>query len=170
MLKQRDQRLWQPIVTWPAPRKSISCNRKGWGGHHSTTHRQSQHRSCILKAIDVISMTIIIQIVKLIWIANWERTNFAEIKEDDFRLLLCYLKKETQQNMCYLDTGYNNCMCRGKRAFSNLEEPFHNSLKFTGFSTFSMMGKKAMTIQIKGNTIHTISSVFYLPNFGVGQS
>ena len=84
-------------------------------------------------------------------------------KEEEVSLLMvCHMKEETQQNMWYLDTGYSNHMCGEKKAFSDLDESFCNSVKFGDNSTISVMGKGKVTIQTKGNSTHTIANVFFV--------
>ncbi|XP_031248142.1 uncharacterized protein LOC116105908 [Pistacia vera] len=70
-----------------------------------------------------------------------ERTNFAEKEEEVSLLMVCHVKVETLPNMWYLDTGCSNHMCGDKKAFSDLDESFHNTVKFGDNSTVSVMGK-----------------------------
>ncbi|KAF7135561.1 hypothetical protein RHSIM_Rhsim08G0049500 [Rhododendron simsii] len=93
-----------------------------------------------------------------------ERTNFAEKEEEVSILMVCHVKEETPQNMWYLDTGCSNHMCGDKKLFSNLDESFHNTVKFGDNSTVAVMGKGSVTIQPKGNLTHTISNVLFVPD------
>ena len=93
-----------------------------------------------------------------------DETNFANKEEEVSILMVCHVKEETQQNMWYLDTDYNNHMCGEKEAFSNLDESFRNSIKFGDNSKISVMGKGKVTIQTKENLTHTIANVLSVPN------
>ncbi|KAL5739302.1 hypothetical protein ACOSP7_028220 [Xanthoceras sorbifolium] len=65
-------------------------------------------------------------------------------------------------------------MYRDKKAFSDLDEYFCNTVKFSNNSTISVMGKGRVTIQSKENSTHTISNALFVPNlktnlFNMGQ-
>ena len=53
-------------------------------------------------------------------------------------------------------------MCRDKKVFSNIDESFHNTLKFGYNSTVSIRGKEKVAIQTKGNFMETIFTVLYV--------
>ena len=78
--------------------------------------------------------------------------------------MVCHVKEETQQNMWYLDTGCSNHMCGDKMMFSNLDETFCNTVKFSDNSTVFFLGKGMVTLQTKENSSHTISNVLFVPN------
>ncbi|KAA0060607.1 Retrovirus-related Pol polyprotein from transposon TNT 1-94 [Cucumis melo var. makuwa] len=90
-----------------------------------------------------------------------ESTNFAEQEEEVSLLMVCHLNEETQPNLWYLDTGCSTYMCGDKGVFSEPNETFCNTVKF-GNSTVSVMGKGKITLQIKGDIIHTISNVLFV--------
>ena len=61
-----------------------------------------------------------------------------------------------------------------EKAFSDLDESFHNSVKFGDNSTIYVMGKEKVTIQTKGNSTYTIANVLFVLDLktnllGVGQ-
>ena len=78
--------------------------------------------------------------------------------------MVCYASEETRQNLWYLDTGCSNHMCVDKKAFSELDESFRNTVKFGDNSVVSVMGKGNVTLHDKDNSFHTISNVFYVPD------
>ncbi|XP_068479007.1 uncharacterized protein [Phaseolus vulgaris] len=92
-----------------------------------------------------------------------EVSNFAEKEEEVSLLMVCYASEETQ-NLWYLDTGCSNHMCGDKKAFSELDESFRNTVKFSDNSIVSVMGKGNVTLHAKDNSFHTISNVFYVPD------
>ncbi|KAL5818434.1 hypothetical protein ACOSQ4_022276 [Xanthoceras sorbifolium] len=55
-------------------------------------------------------------------------------------------------------------MCEDKNAFSDLDESFRNTVKFGDESTVFVMGRGRATLQTKGNSTHSISNVFFVPN------
>ncbi|KAL0310411.1 UNVERIFIED_CONTAM: Histone acetyltransferase HAC1 [Sesamum calycinum] len=55
-------------------------------------------------------------------------------------------------------------MCDDKGNFSELDETFRNNVKFGNNSTVFVMGKEKLTLQIKGDIIHNISNVLFVPN------
>lgn len=55
-------------------------------------------------------------------------------------------------------------MCGDKKIFSDLDESFRNIVKFSDNSTISVMGKRRVTIQTKGDFTHTISDILFVPN------
>lgn len=77
--------------------------------------------------------------------------------------MVSHVKEEAQQNMRYLDTGCSNHMCGDKKAFSELDESFRNTVKFGDNSIVSVMGKGKVTLQTKGNSTH-ISNVLFVPD------
>ncbi|KAA3473124.1 Retrovirus-related Pol polyprotein from transposon TNT 1-94 [Gossypium australe] len=91
------------------------------------------------------------------------RANFAE-NEEVFLLTACNVKKETQNNLWYLDTGCSNHMSGDKSAFSVLYESMHDNVKFGDDSKVSVMEKGEVTIQMKSNVVHTISNVLFVPD------
>ena len=93
-----------------------------------------------------------------------DQTNFAEKEEEVSLLMVCHVKEKTQPNMWYLDTGCSNHMCGENEAFSDLDESFRSSVKFGDNSKISVMGKGKVAIQIKGNSIHTIANVLFVPD------
>lgn len=93
-----------------------------------------------------------------------ERTNFAEKEEEVSLLIVCHVNEETQQNLWYLDTGCNNHMCGDKKAFSELDESFRNTVKFGDNSTVSIMGKGRVTLRTKENSTHIIFHVLFVPD------
>ncbi|KAL5769621.1 hypothetical protein ACOSP7_013775 [Xanthoceras sorbifolium] len=95
---------------------------------------------------------------------NGERTNFIENEEEVSLLMACHVNEETQQNMWYLDTGCSNHMCGDKKVFSDLHEPFRNTVKFGDNSTISVVGKGNVTLQTKENSTHIISNVLFVPD------
>ncbi|KAL5805700.1 hypothetical protein ACOSQ3_028606 [Xanthoceras sorbifolium] len=52
-------------------------------------------------------------------------------------------------------------MCRNKKTFIDLDESFHDAIKFGDNCTVSAMGKGRVTIQTKGNST-TLSLTFFL--------
>lgn len=92
-----------------------------------------------------------------------EQTNFAEKEEEVSLLMVCHVKEEVQQNMWYLDTGCSNHMCGDKKAFSELDESFRDTVKFGDNSIVSVMGKGKVNVQTKGNSTH-ISNVLFGPD------
>lgn len=96
---------------------------------------------------------------------NGERTNFAEKEEEVSLLMVCHMSEETQQNTWYLNTGCSNHMCGDKKAFSELDESFRNTVKFGDNSTISIMGKGRVIIQAKENSsTHNITDVLFVPD------
>ena len=55
-------------------------------------------------------------------------------------------------------------MCGDKKAFSELDESFRNTVKFGDNSVVSVMGKGNVTLHDKYNSFHTISNAFYVPD------
>ncbi|KAA0057220.1 Retrovirus-related Pol polyprotein from transposon TNT 1-94 [Cucumis melo var. makuwa] len=55
-------------------------------------------------------------------------------------------------------------MCGDKKAFSELDESFCNTVKIGDNSTISVLKKGRVTIQTKGNSIHIISNVLFVPD------
>ena len=56
-------------------------------------------------------------------------------------------------------------MCGDKKAFSELDGSFCNTVKFGDNSTIFVMAKERVTIQTKGNSsIHTITNVLFVPD------
>ncbi|KAA0058510.1 Retrovirus-related Pol polyprotein from transposon TNT 1-94 [Cucumis melo var. makuwa] len=55
-------------------------------------------------------------------------------------------------------------MCGDKKAFFELDESFRNTVKFGDNSIVLVLGKGRVTIQTKGNSTHTISSVLFVPD------
>ena len=45
-----------------------------------------------------------------------------------------------------------------------MDESFRNTVKFGDESTISVMGKGRVTLQTKGNSTHSISNVFFVPD------
>ena len=76
--------------------------------------------------------------------------------------MVCHAKEETYNNLWYLDTGCSNHMCGDKSTFSDLDEPFRDSVKFGDNSRVSVMGKGKVTIQTKGNFVQTIFNVLFV--------
>ncbi|RDX97173.1 hypothetical protein CR513_20081, partial [Mucuna pruriens] len=95
---------------------------------------------------------------------NGDKTNFIEKEEEVSLLMVCHVKKETQQNIWYLDTSCSNHMCGNKMMFSDLDETFSNVVKFGDNSTISVLGKGTVTLQTKENSTHTISNVLFVPD------
>ena len=93
-----------------------------------------------------------------------EVSNFAEKEEEVSLLMVCYASEQTRQNMWYLDTGFSNHICGDKKAFSELDESFRNTVKFGDNYVVSVMGKGNVTLHDKDNSFHTISNVFYVPD------
>ncbi|XP_028052257.1 uncharacterized protein LOC114256775 [Camellia sinensis] len=102
-------------------------------------------------------------------IISIKRVNFKE-KEEDEEATTQQLIDQSQQTSPRLnvtdviDTGCSNHMCGDKKAFSDLDESFRNTVKFGDNSTVSVMGKGRVTIQTKGNSTHIISHVLFVPN------
>ena len=77
--------------------------------------------------------------------------------------------------MWYLDTDCSNHMCGDKKALSELDKLFHNTVKCGDNSIIFVMGKGRVTIQTKKNSsTHTITDVFFIPTlktnlFNVGR-
>ncbi|KAH7565054.1 hypothetical protein JRO89_XS09G0121600 [Xanthoceras sorbifolium] len=73
-----------------------------------------------------------------------KRINF---KEEDVEAITQQLINQSQQispmlnATAVIDTGYSNHMCEDKKAFSNFDESFCNTVKFGKNSTVSVMGK-----------------------------
>lgn len=97
-----------------------------------------------------------------------ERTNFAEEVEDEEEeislLMACHGNEDIQENTWYLDTGCSNHMSGDKTIFSELDESFHNTVKFGDNSTIAVMGKGEVTLKMNEGSIHTISNVLYVPD------
>ncbi|KAL5763418.1 hypothetical protein ACOSP7_019682 [Xanthoceras sorbifolium] len=55
-------------------------------------------------------------------------------------------------------------MCGDKNAFYDLDKSFQNTVKFRDESIVSVMGRGRVTLQTKGNSSHSISSVFFIPD------
>ncbi|PON49915.1 Zinc finger, CCHC-type, partial [Parasponia andersonii] len=138
---------------------------RGRSGHHSTSHRPKSadksnvecyrcHRYGHYKSECRTNLNR----------QNGERTNFAEKEEEVSLLMVCHVNEETQQNIWYLDTGCSNHMCGDKKAFSELDDSFRNTVKFGDNSTVSVMGKGRITLQTKENSTHTISNVLFVPD------
>lgn len=115
------------------------------GGHHSTTYKPTDkshiecHRCYKYDHYQSECRT------NLNW-QNGERTHFAEKEDEISFLMVCHVNEATQQNMWYLDTGCNNHMCGDKKAFSELDESFRNTVKFGDNSTVSVLEKGQVTI------------------------
>ncbi|RDX83507.1 hypothetical protein CR513_35567, partial [Mucuna pruriens] len=99
---------------------------------------QSQQTSQMLSVTDVTD--------------NGEKTNFAEKEEEVSLLIVCHVKEETQQNMWYLDTSYNNHMCGNTMMFSDLDETFCNTVKFGDNSTASVLGERNVLVEKEVNS------------------
>ncbi|XP_015075746.1 uncharacterized protein LOC107019897 [Solanum pennellii] len=78
-----------------------------------------------------------------------EVSNFAEKEEEVSLLMVCYASEETRQNLWYLDTRCSNHMCGDKKAFSELDESFRNTVKFGDNSVVSVIGKCNVTLHDK---------------------
>ncbi|XP_059654574.1 uncharacterized protein LOC132301327 [Cornus florida] len=91
-------------------------------------------------------------------------TDVIEKEEEVSLLMICRAKEETNKNLWYLDTGCSNHMCGDKSTFSDLDESFRDDVKFGDNSKVSVMGKGKVAIQTKGNSIHTISNVLFVPD------
>ncbi|KAL6286215.1 hypothetical protein ACE6H2_010605 [Prunus campanulata] len=98
--------------------------------------------------------------------AKGARANFAEKeKEDDGAILMvCQTMEKPQKNVWYLDTGCSNHMCGEKSIFSTIDESFTTTVRFGDDSKVSVLGKGDIKIWAKDNTVHTISSVFFVPS------
>ncbi|KAF2319993.1 hypothetical protein GH714_021775 [Hevea brasiliensis] len=95
--------------------------------------------------------------------SNFTETKEAEIKEEEVSLLMvCHSNEETSSNMWYLDTGCSNHMCGSKSAFSELDEFFHDTMKFGDNSSVSVTGKEKVQVSTKSNSIHTINNVLFV--------
>lgn len=95
-----------------------------------------------------------------------ERSNFVEKEETEEEislLMVCHSKENTHKNMWYLDTGCSNHMCGDRSVFSELDESFHNTVKFGDNSTVPVEGKGKVSIQTNSNSIRTISDVLFVP-------
>ncbi len=68
--------------------------------------------------------------------------------------MVCHPKEETSSNAWYLDTSCSNHLCGSKSAFSELDESFHNTVKFKDNSTVSVMGKGKVQVSNKNNSIY----------------
>ncbi|XP_058111644.1 uncharacterized protein LOC131254962 [Magnolia sinica] len=91
-----------------------------------------------------------------------KQSNFAE-KEEVSLLMACHVKEETHKKfLWYLYTGCNNHMSGEKFVFSELDEAFHDVVKFANGSTVSIMGKGKVAIQTNRNSIQTISNVLFV--------
>ena len=97
---------------------------------------------------------------------NGERANFAEKEKEQVVsiLMVCHVMEETQQNLWDLDTSCSNHMCGDKEVFSELDETFHNTVKFGDNSTIFAMGRGMVTLYAKENSTHTISNVLLVPD------
>ncbi|XP_061365273.1 uncharacterized protein LOC133308644 [Gastrolobium bilobum] len=140
---------------------------RGQGGHYSTSYRPKSadksnvecyrcHRYC----------HIAIECRTYMNKKNGKSTNFAEKEEGEevSLLMVCHVNKKTQQNLWYLDTSCSNHMCGDKKAFSELDESFRNTVKFGDNSTISAMGKGKVTLHTIENSTHTISNVLFVPD------
>ena len=66
--------------------------------------------------------------------------------------------------MWFLDTGCGNHISGENEAFSELDESFHNIVKFGNNSQIPIMGKGKVPIQSKGNISHIIANVLFVPD------
>ena len=58
-------------------------------------------------------------------------------------------------------------MCGDKKACSEMDESFHNTVKFGINSTVFVMAKGKLTIQTKENSTNAISNVLFVPNLKI---
>ncbi|PRQ55909.1 putative RNA-directed DNA polymerase [Rosa chinensis] len=94
-----------------------------------------------------------------------ERSNYAEIEEEETTLLrACHNKEEKSNNLWYLDSGCSNHMCGNKLLFSDLDESFRDIVKFGDNSTVSVMGKGSINVRMKNDVVERVPSVFYVPD------
>ena len=78
--------------------------------------------------------------------------------------MACHEKEERHQHLWYLDTGYNNHMCKDKSMFLDLDESFRNTMMFGNNFTISVMSKGNIKIHTKENSNKLISNVFFVPD------
>lgn len=91
------------------------------------------------------------------------KVNFSETEEE--LLLMAYIDKNNSLgNTWYLDSGCSNHMCGNKSLFYDLDETFRETVKLGNNSCISVMGKGDIKLHMKNNIVHTISSVFYIPD------
>ncbi|KAK2407959.1 putative mitochondrial protein [Trifolium repens] len=91
------------------------------------------------------------------------KVHFSETEEE--LLLMAYIDKDNSLgNTWYLDSGCSNHMCGNKSWFYDLDETFRETVKLGNNSCISVMGKGDIKFHGKNNIIHTISSVFYIPD------
>ncbi|TYJ50852.1 hypothetical protein E1A91_A01G237700v1, partial [Gossypium mustelinum] len=83
-----------------------------------------------------------------------EKSNFAELEEEETLLMAFHAIEEFDQQTWYVDTGCNNHMTGCKSFFTKLDESFHTIV----------MGKGDIQIRTMNDFIETISNVFYVPN------
>ncbi|KAI5411585.1 hypothetical protein KIW84_056594 [Lathyrus oleraceus] len=140
---------------------------RGRGGHHSITYRsksadKSNVECFICHKYGHYKSECQTDLNK----RSGDQTNFAEKEEEVSLLMVCHVKEETQQNMWYLDTGCSNHMCGEKEAFSDLDESFRNSVKFSDNSKISVMGKGKL--QEKGYEIFIKDGVCQIQDAKLG--
>ncbi|KAJ4955119.1 hypothetical protein NE237_011902 [Protea cynaroides] len=95
-----------------------------------------------------------------------EKYNLVEKEEEEevSMLMVCHPTEVINKNLRYSDTGCSNHMCGDKSAFSNLDESYHDNVKFGDNLRISVMGKRKVTIQTKESAIQTISNVLFVPD------
>lgn len=93
-----------------------------------------------------------------------ERSNFAEKEEEVSLLMVCNVNQQANKNLWYLDTVCSNHMCGDKSIFFELDETFHDNVKFGDNSKVSVMGKGKVTIQTENNYVQTINNVLFVPD------
>lgn len=95
-----------------------------------------------------------------------EESNFVEQDDEEeiSLLMVCHTKEETNKNLWFLDTGCNNYMREDKSVFSTLDESFKDNVKFGNNSRIAVMGKGQVSIQINGDSTHTIADVIFIPD------
>ncbi|XP_016649728.1 PREDICTED: uncharacterized protein LOC107881140 [Prunus mume] len=98
--------------------------------------------------------------------AKGARANFAEKekKDDEAILMVCQTMEKPQKNVWYLDTSCSNHMFGEKSIFSTLDESFTTTVRFGDDSKVSVLGKGDIKIWAKDNSVHTISSVLFVPS------
>lgn len=81
--------------------------------------------------------------------------------------MVIQVNEESQLDVWYVDTGYNNNMCRSKSSFTYLNDCFHSTMRFGDYSTMNVMRKCDISIRTKNGFLETIANVFCVPDLKI---
>ncbi|PON51061.1 hypothetical protein PanWU01x14_219190 [Parasponia andersonii] len=79
-------------------------------------------------------------------------------------LLACKETNNCQENIWYLDSGANNCMCGKRDVFIELDESMTGNVSFRDNSKATIKSKDKILIHLRNGEHQFIPNIYYVPN------